>query len=80
VAVGPDFDRVYTAPRLSKAAAIDWTIYADASSFELFSDGGLTVMTALVFPSHPYTQMLLRSPDGGLAATFTHTPLDGIHN
>jgi fructan beta-fructosidase len=80
VAVGPDFDRVYTAPRVSKAATIDWTIYADASSFELFADGGLTVMTTLVFPSHPYTQMALRSPDGGLAASFTHSPLDGIHN
>lgn len=80
VAVGPDFDRVYSAPRVSKAAVIDWMIYADASSFELFADGGLTVMTALVFPLHPYTQMVLRSPDGGVAASFTHAPLDGIHN
>jgi fructan beta-fructosidase len=79
VAVGPDFDRVYTAPRISKAAAIDWTIYADASSFELFADGGLTVMTALVFPLHPYTQVVLRSPEGGIVS-FTHGPLDGIHN
>jgi fructan beta-fructosidase len=61
VAVGPDFDRVYTAPRISKASTIELTVYVDASSVELFADGGLTTMTALVFPSRPYNRVTLRS-------------------
>jgi len=77
--VGPDFDRVYTAPRTSRASTINLTLYADASSFELFADGGLTVMSALVFPLHPYTRVMLRSFDGAVASSFSVTPLMGIH-
>ncbi len=79
-AVGADFDRVYAAPRISKAASIGLTVYADASSFELFADGGLTVMTALVFPTHPYTQAVLRTREPGVIGSFRLTPLEGIHN
>ena len=78
--VGPDFDRVYTAPRISQAPSIGFTVYADASSFELFADEGLTVMTTLVFPTHPYTQIILRTQDPGIVESFRHTPLEGIHN
>jgi hypothetical protein len=52
----------------------------DASSFELFADGGLTVMTALVFPSKPYTRVLLRAAEDGVTTDFSVTPLAGIHN
>jgi fructan beta-fructosidase len=80
VGVGPDFDRVYTAPRVSTASTIDLTLYVDASSFELFADGGLTVMTALVFPSHPYTQVTMRSADKAVARHLMASLLMSIHN
>jgi fructan beta-fructosidase len=80
VVVGPDFDRVYTAPRVSRDPTMGVTIYMDASSFELFADGGLTVMTALVFPSKPYTRVLLRAAEDGVTTDFSVTPLAGIHN
>jgi fructan beta-fructosidase len=59
-----DFAGRYTAPRIADSGKITLTIYADASSFELFADGGLTTMTALVFPSRPYTKMEISSADG----------------
>jgi fructan beta-fructosidase len=64
VAVGTDFDRRYSAPRISKEATIDLRVYSDVSSFEVFADGGLTVMTALVFPTHPYTLLRVRTAEG----------------
>ncbi|HTR31577.1 MAG TPA: glycoside hydrolase family 32 protein [Puia sp.] len=80
VAVGADFDRRYIARRISTSPTIDLTLFIDESSIELFADHGLTVMTALVFPSHPYTRMLLRSADGAVAESWTAAPLSGIHN
>jgi fructan beta-fructosidase len=59
-----DFAGRFTAPRIAVGARITLTIYADASSFELFADGGLTTMTALVFLSRPYTKVEIHSPDG----------------
>lgn len=80
VSVGPDFDRVYTAPRISRDPTMGLTIYMDASSFELFADGGLTVMTALVFPSHPYTRVLWRAAENAVTTDFSISPLASIHN
>jgi fructan beta-fructosidase len=77
--MGPDFDRVYTAPRVSRDSTIGLTIYMDASSFELFADGGLSVMTALVFPSRPYDRVAMRSSDG-VTAGATMSTLKSIHN
>ena len=80
VPMGPDFDRVYTAPRVSRDSTIGLTVYMDASSFELFADGGLTVMTALVFPSRPYDRIMMRTTDGVVAAGLSISTLKGIHN
>ncbi|HXB35294.1 MAG TPA: glycoside hydrolase family 32 protein [Puia sp.] len=80
VSVGPDFDRVYTAPRVSRDSTIGLTIFADASSFELFADGGSTVMTALVFPSKPYDRIAMRSTDGVVVTGLVLSTLRSIHN
>jgi len=40
------------------------SIILDKTSIELFADDGLTVMTALFFPTHPYTKCILQSKDG----------------
>jgi fructan beta-fructosidase len=80
VSVGPDFDRIYSAPRLASDLGITLVIYVDASSFELFADDGMTVMTALAFPHHPYTKVALRKPNGvGLKYSWV-VSLNGIHN
>jgi fructan beta-fructosidase len=51
-----EFAAVAVAPRLSNATNMDLSILLDKTSIELFADAGLTVMTALFFPTHPYTK------------------------
>jgi fructan beta-fructosidase len=50
----------FTAPRVSTAVEGNITLVVDATSVELFADGGLTVMTALSFPKAPYQELRLR--------------------
>jgi len=76
--LGPDFDRLYSAPRISHAQTIGLTIYADASSFEVFADEGLTVMTALVFPSSPYDRLHWQSAENS-PAVITLSAMKSIH-
>lgn len=52
-----------TAPRLTTHTLMDLTILLDKTSVELFADGGRTVMTALFFPTHPYTKWKLGSKE-----------------
>jgi fructan beta-fructosidase len=73
-----DFAGKFTAPRIADSGKITMTIYADASSFELFADGGLTTMTALVFPSLPYTKMEIRSPGHPAPESLTLSNLTSI--
>jgi fructan beta-fructosidase len=80
VPVGPDFDRIYSAPRLAQDPSIALLIYIDASSFELSADDGMTVMTALAFPHHPYTKIALRKPEGVELKYSWVVSMDGIHN
>ena len=58
------FAAVAVAPRLSFATNMDLSILLDKTSIELFADGGLTVMTALFFPTHPFTNCTLESKEG----------------
>jgi len=80
VPMGPGFDRIYTAPRISRDSTIGLKLSMDASSFELFADGGLTVMTALVFPTKPYDRVAMRSTDRVEAAGLSISTLKSIHN
>ena len=54
----------FTAPRVGTAPTGDITLVVDATSVELFADGGLTVMTALSFPLAPYSELRLRAEAG----------------
>jgi len=58
------FGKRHYAPRFTKAGPVKMTLIIDVSSIELFGDDGLSCMTALFFPSRPFTDILLRSPDG----------------
>ena len=57
------FAAVAVAPRLSFATNMDLSILLDKTSVELFADGGRTVMTALFFPTSPYTKWEIKSKE-----------------
>jgi fructan beta-fructosidase len=57
------FDAIAIAPRLSNATNMDLSILLDKTSIELFADGGRTVMTALFFPTFPYTKWEITSKE-----------------
>ncbi|HET6253658.1 MAG TPA: glycoside hydrolase family 32 protein [Puia sp.] len=80
VSMGPDFDRIYTAPRISQDSLIRCTVFLDASSVELYADGCLTVMTALVFPTQPYNRVTLRPKYAHIAEGVSLQQLMDIHN
>ncbi len=57
------FAAVALAPRLSFAMNMDLSILLDKTSIELFADSGRTVMTALFFPTFPYTKWEIKSKE-----------------
>ena len=57
------FAALATAPRFADDATMDLTILLDKTSVELFADGGRTVMTALFFPTHPFTNWKVYSKE-----------------
>lgn len=58
------FAALSTAPRFVAGAAMDLSLLIDKTSVELFADGGRTVMTALFFPTHPFTNCSIQSKEG----------------
>jgi fructan beta-fructosidase len=61
-----DFAARPTAPRFTNGAKMNMTLVIDVSSVELFADDGLSVMTAIFFPTKLYNQMKLKSADDAL--------------
>jgi fructan beta-fructosidase len=61
-----EFAAKQIAPRFAATSKMDISLLIDASSVELFADNGLTVMTAIFFPTKPYTKIGIESADGGL--------------
>ena len=60
----PGFAAVAVAPRLTLSNDyMDLSILLDKTSIELFADGGRTVMTALFFPTQPYTKWEIKSKE-----------------
>ena len=57
------FAAVALATRFSAAMNMDLSIILDKTSIELFADGGRSVMTALFFPSQPYTKWEIQSKE-----------------
>lgn len=51
------FAKIHFAPRLAKTKDATIILVLDHSSLELFADDGLTTMTEIFFPSHPFQQM-----------------------
>ena len=56
----PDFVKVAYAPRISGLGISVVQLVVDASSIEIFADGGLSAMTSLFFPGKPYNHLQLQ--------------------
>jgi fructan beta-fructosidase len=59
-----EFAARHVAPRLTKEKKLDLTLIVDVASIELFADQGLTTMTTIVFPSHPFDKASFTSTAG----------------
>ncbi len=56
-----DFAGVHYAPRISEVPQMPVSIWLDRSSIEMFADNGTVVMTDLIFPTEPYTNLLFET-------------------
>ncbi len=74
----PAFGGTFYAPRIATSPSTDIYVYADASSFELFADGGLTVMTGLVFPQKPYNHLAVSQDGNKVIQSLTLSKLKSI--
>ncbi|HVU56976.1 MAG TPA: glycoside hydrolase family 32 protein [Puia sp.] len=64
-----EFAGRHVAPRLSRSGDLSLTLVVDVASLELFADGGLTVMSELVFPSKPYNKIEVVGDEGVVIKT-----------
>ena len=58
------FPAITTSPTFEKDGKISLRIFIDRSSIELFGNNGQFVMTNLVFPNNPYTNLSVQSKNG----------------
>jgi fructan beta-fructosidase len=72
------FSTVRTAPRITDTKNMNLTIVADVSSVEIFADDGLSVMTAICFPSSPFSQLYLKTSGSLTVNKLSYTPLRSI--
>lgn len=72
------FVKALTANRLAATKACSLTLVADASSIELFADGGLTNMTAVFFPGPGFDHLQIINGKGMLIRNLKLVPLRSI--
>ncbi len=73
-----NFVRKIATNRIAKIQGSDLTIVIDASSVELFADGGLTTMTSIFFPAKPFSAISLDASQGFQTSRLSYTPLKSI--
>ena len=59
-----DFPAVTAAPLYSDGDTLKLRIFVDRCSMEVFADDGRSVITNLVFPDEPYSQLTVKARDG----------------
>jgi fructan beta-fructosidase len=59
-----DFNGLHIGKRSTNSNTIQIKLFIDASSVELFADGGTLAMTELFFPQEPFTLLKLKSKGG----------------
>lgn len=72
------FASVNIAPRLSKSEEIRLSVYVDKSSFEIFADNGLSILTGVVFPNEDFAKIKVVSSNGAILKKASYTPLNSI--
>lgn len=72
------FGAKHTATRISLDAGTDVTLLVDVASVELFADGGLTVMTDIVFPNKTLNKVAIKSLDGLMLKSLSYSKIEGI--
>jgi fructan beta-fructosidase len=72
------FAAKHMAPRFENVPQADLSLIIDVSSVELFADDGLTVMTEIFFPSKPFNQIHIQSPDGIAIKKLEYAPMNSI--
>lgn len=68
----PLFPGRFYAPRISTKNYTDIDIIIDKASVEVFADDGLSVMTAIFFPTAPFTNLEFKSPSKVALKTFLY--------
>jgi fructan beta-fructosidase len=58
------FSGIIKAPRFSTSKWMDIKLVIDKTSVEVFADNGLTVMTAIYFPTELYNTIHYKLPEG----------------
>ena len=64
--------------RISTNEEVSMTIFIDKSSFELFADNGLSLLTSVIFPNEDFTKIKLTSSKNILINKMIFTPLHSI--
>lgn len=59
-------ETIHYAPRESKSSTIDFHLFFDVSSVDMFADNGLTAITDLFFPNEDFTEMNIFVEEGTL--------------
>ena len=59
----------HRAPRIATSDTLNMRIFVDHASIELFADDGLSTITDIVFPDHPYTQVRWLKQKGNVVIT-----------
>jgi fructan beta-fructosidase len=59
-----EFGKIAYAPKFVTESASDLILVVDASSVELFADGGTSVMTSVCFPEKPYNRLQIKTQNG----------------
>jgi Beta-fructosidases (levanase/invertase) len=74
----PTFPGRFYAPRISDKSSTDIEIIIDKASVELFADGGLSVMTAIFFPTETFTKLEFKSPGQVMLKTLQYRKMKSI--
>lgn len=71
----PGFAASHSAPRLTRSAVTDLEVWLDHGSVELFADGGLSVITSVVYPRAPWSRLSWRLGPALRGANLSLTPV-----
>jgi fructan beta-fructosidase len=60
----PDFAKIHYASRISQDSIVSMHLFLDHPSLEIFADGGLSILTAVFFPSEDFDRVIFFQKNG----------------